>query len=279
MPSFLNILVEFPSADRPEVSAREDGRWEYRGTNIAAVGARGLTLEEKLSPLMISRPGQEPVAVLLPLAEVSSDPRLDWALAAGKELEGDEEPMLQVPFSLWQEHAQEIVGVWVPERDAKGVDKRLAIAEREFRFTQRAMEEARLVRNCLVVLATHLGRSRREVGETLGLSLGRVQQLNENPPPEVMAIVEELVMAVELLAKNIGRRPCPREDVPKPRALSREELDDVIELMLMLGLLKDGPDGLELTSDGITLVDVTGPVKRKELKSSRDRERAGDATK
>jgi len=277
MASYLNIFVEPPNSDRPAVGMNRGGVWEYEGTEIPAVGARDLTLGERLNPLLVTRPDQEPVAVLLPVAEVENDPRLGWAWQAGKELEGEEGPFLQVPYSLWQEHAEEIVGAWLPERDAKGLDRRLAVAERELRFAQQALDAARLVRNCLVVFATHLGRSRREVGECLGLSLGRVQQLNENPPSEVIEAVDEMVEAAGLVAKNIGARPCPREDIPRPRAMSSEEHDQLIEIMLLLGLLEEGSDGLRLTADGASLSER--PVARTARKGNRDRERTGDATK
>lgn len=277
MLSYLNIFLEAPQADRPTVGLSRAGAWEYEETGIPAVGARGLTLSEKLAPLMIGRPGEEPVAVLLPLYEVDRDPRLQWARQAGVELEGEDGPLLQVPFSLWQEHAEEIVGAWVPERDAEGIERSLAIAEREFRFSQQALEATRLIRNCIVVLASHLGRSRREVGESLGLSLGRVQQLSEDPPPEVVKVVEEVLEAATLVAKNIGDRPCPREDVPKPRALSSEDLDRVLDSMLLLGLLEEDADGLRLTADGLAL-DAPRPAGRKQRKGAIDRERTSDAT-
>jgi len=279
MPSLLNILLDAPLDQRPEVELSLRGRWNYEGTGIPAVGARDLTLGEKHNPFVVSRPGEEPVAVLLPATEVDEDPCLEWARDVGVEVQGPDGPALQVPFPLWQEHAEETVGAWLPERDAQGIERSLAIFEREFRFAQQAVDATRMVRNCLVVLATSLGRSRREVGESLGLSLGRVQQLNENPAAEVMQVVEQVLEAATLVAKNIGDRPCPREDVPKPRALSNEELDEVIHVMLLLGLLAEDADGLRLTSDGLTLLDTSSRAGRKQRKNAGDRERAGNASK
>ena len=278
MTSYLNIFVDTPQAERPPAEKNRRGQWEYEGTEIPAVGARDLTLGEELEPLTIGRPGEEPIAVLLPAFAVEANPRLEWARHAGKEFEGTEEKFFQIPFSLWQEHEEEVVGPWLPEHNARGLTRSLAIAEREFRFAQQALEASRLVRNCIVVLATRLGLSRRQVGESVGLSLGRVQQLNEDPPEEVVQVVEEVLEAAELVAKNIGVRPCPREDVPKPRALIHAELDGVIEAMLLLGLLEEAADGLQLTSDGATLIDASGPRKRKPVKTGKDRDRAGKAS-
>jgi hypothetical protein len=277
MLAFLNIFVEPPEADPPPVSPNRRGGWEYEGTEIPAVGAKDLTLGEKLNPLRIGRPGQEPIAVLLPASEVDGNPGLEWARQAGTELEAAEGPLIRVPFPVWQEHAEELVGAWLPERDAKGIDRSLAVAEREFRFAQQALEGTRMVRNCLVVLATQLGRSRREVGESLGLSLGRVQQLNEDPSHAVLEVVEELLEAATLVAKNVGPHPCPREDVPKPRALSHQQLDQVIRAMLVVGLLEESADGLQLTSDGLALIGSTPPVARQDRKKAADRKGAANA--
>lgn len=277
MLSFLNIF-DSPHADRPKVEQTLLGEWVYEGRGISAVGARAMTLGEKVDPLMVARPGQEPVAVLLPVSEVAIEKKLHWAFQAGTEIDGEDGPLLQVPYSVWQEHAGEVVGPWLPEREGEGIDRSLAVYEREFRFAQEALETTRLARNCLVILATRLGRSRREVGEILGLSLGRVQQLNENPPAEVVKAVDELVEAAGLVAKNIGNGCCPRGEVPKPRPLTHEELARVIDSMLMLGLLEEESNGLRLTADGAALSSGSRPVAQRRRKGAGDRERAGDAT-
>jgi hypothetical protein len=165
----------------------------------------------------------------------------------------------------------------LPERDAAGLDRFLAASERELRFAQKTLDAARLVRNCLVVFATYLGRSRREVGETLGLSLGRVQQLSEDPSREVTEVVQELVEAATLVAKNMGEGPCPREEIPKPHTASRADHESLIDLMLLLGLLEERSGGLQLTADGKAL--SGGPAAGKGRKSGQKRERAIDAPK
>jgi hypothetical protein len=230
---------------------------------------------------VIGRIGQDPDAVLLPLSTIIGDQRLNWALQAGTKLDGGAEPLFKVPWSVWQEHAAEPIDAWLPECDATGVSRSMAVAERNFRLAKQAFDAAGLIRNQLVVLATHLGLSRRQVGETLGLSTGRVQQLNEDPPSEVVKEVEEFVSAATLLAGLIGERSCPRAGIPIPRELGSDQLDELVDSMLTLGLLDEAADGLRLTDDGRALIDVpsgTG-AKRKEQRTTTDRERVGDATK
>lgn len=281
MLTFPDSLAVCPDDDRPAVVLDDAGAWHYEGTDIAAVGARDVTLGEAVDPLVLGRLGREPEAVLLPLSAIIDDQRLNWALQAGTKLDGGAEPLFEVTWSVWQEHAAEPIDAWLPECDAAGINRSLAAAEREFRFAKQALDAAGLIRNQLVVLATRLGLSRRQVGETLGLSTGRVQQLNEDPPSEVVEEVEEFVSAATLLAGLIGERPCPRDNIPRPRELGRDHLDELVGSMLTLGLLDEVADGLRLTDDGRALIDIppgTG-AKRKEQKTTADRERVGDATR
>jgi hypothetical protein len=278
MLTFPDSLAVCPDDDRLPVVLGDEGAWYYEGTDIAAVGARDVTLEKAVDPLVIGRIGQDPEAVLLPLSAIIGDQRLNWALQAGTKLDGGAEPLFEVPWSVWQEHAAEPIDAWLPECDAPGISGPMAAAERDFRFAKRALDAAGLIRNQLVVLATHLGLSRREVGETLGLSTGRVQQLNEDPPSEVAKEVEEFVSAATLLAGLIGERSCPRADIPIPRELGSDQLDELVDSMLTLRLLDEATDGLHLTDDGRALIDIpsgTG-AKRKERKNAM--ERVGDAT-
>jgi hypothetical protein len=280
MLTFPDSLARSSDAERPAV-VLEAGSWEYEGTGIVAVGARDVTLGEAADPLMVGRRDQEPEAVLLPLSEIIKDERLNWALQAGTKLDDGFEPLFKVPWSVWQEHAAEPVRAWLPECDATGIDRSLAAAEREFRFAKQAADAAGLVRHYLVLLATRLGRSRREVGETLGLSTGRVQQLNENLPGDLAKEVEEFVSAAACVASAIGEGPCPRDDVPRPPELGSDELDQVVTSMLVLGLLEEVAGSLLLTDDGRSLIDLApgAGAKLREQKASADRERAGDATR
>jgi len=250
----------------------------YEGTPIPAVGARNLTLAEVADPRVIARSNGEPEAVLLSLTEIESDQKLLWALPAGTRLDGEDEPLYKVPWEVWQEHAFEPAGAWLPEWDATGLDRALAVREREYRFARQALDDIGIARQYLIILAARLGRSRRVVGEVLGLSPARVQQLSESPSPEIVADVEKFVADATRIAILIGTGVCPRDELPRPRDLGVDELEEILDSMIAAGLLEESAAGLKLTDDGQTLA-KPNEVKRKPVKSGRDRERAGDATK
>lgn len=276
MASFPKTLFDIPLIERPPVGLNERGEAEYGNSGIAAVGARNLTLGEAVDPLLVFRPGQsEPVAAQVPLSLVADHPQLEPVLRNGTLIETQPDPVVQIPWPVWQEHAEQTMGLWLPERDAEGVDRALAIAVRELRFAQQEAEVRSFIRNCLVVLATNLGRSRRDVAELADLSATRVQQLNEDPPRQVMEFVRIAALVVGLL----GEIPCPREDVPRPRDVDAENFDGVIDSMLTVGLLEEAPDGLRLTDDGSALRGFAERPRRarRERKLRGDRGRAGDA--
>lgn len=278
MPSFPYTLFYVPKTERPPVELNERGEPEYGNSGVAAVGARNLTLGEAVDALHVRRPGEsEPVAVQVSASVVADHPPLEPVLRAGIMIEAEPEPMIQIPWPVWQEYAEQPVGLWLPERDAVGVDRALAIAVREFRFAKHEIEARGFVRNCLVVLGIKLGRSRRHVAELADLSVGRVQQLNDEPPAEVT----EFVRTATLVTGLLGEKPCPPEDVPRPRDLNAEELDGVLDSMIAVGLLEQGADGLRLTEDGLALREFGERPRRtrKGKKRSGNGERAGDANR
>jgi hypothetical protein len=276
MSSFLKTLFNVLSAERPPVELNERGEPEYRGSGVPAVGARNLALGDAVDPLLVCRPGRsDPVAVQVPLSIVTDHPQLELVLRSGLRIEADPEPLVQIPWPVWQEHAEQTVGLWLPERDADGLDRALAIAVRELRFAQHETEARSFVRSCLVVLGIRMGRSRRYVADFADLSVTRVQQLNEDPPPEVTEFVRIAALVVGLL----GEKPCPREEVPRPRDVDAEEFDGVIDSLLAVGLLEEVPEGLCLTDDGSALRSSGERPRRarRERKHGVDGERAGDA--
>jgi hypothetical protein len=268
-----------PGKERPSVELSENG-WEYAESGIAAVGARDITLGEATNPLLLGRPGEEPEAVVLRLTEIIEDSRLNWVLQNSTQLEGGDEPRFEVSWAVWQEHAGEPIAAWLPECDATGIDRLLAIAERDVRFAKQKLDAAGAARQRLVVLASRLGRSRREVGETLGLSTGRVQQLNDDPPAEVVGDVEGLIRAAVLIGDRIGNTPCPRDGVPPVPGLGGDERDEAVDLMLALGLLEEADGEVRLTNDGSALVTAAlgAGASGKARTGSAKRERVSDAT-
>lgn len=267
-----------PLSERPQLALHDSGEWRYAGTPIAAVGARDVTLAEAAHPRIVSRSGDEPEAVLLSLTEIEADERLLWAVKKGTRLNGEDDPLYKIPWAVWQEYAAEPVDAYLPEWDGAGLDRSLALAEREYRFAKQAMDDAGVRRQYLVILASRLGRSRRIVGETLGLSPARIQQLSEAPPDEVVAGVEEFLGSAIRVAALLGSGACPREELPRPRDLGGDEFEEIITSMIAVGLVEKTAEGLRLTEDGCILLGKMG-AKRKPVKSDSDRERAGDATR
>lgn len=278
---FPKTPANLPDFERPSLERDVDGSWLYEGTGITAVGARDITLAEVADPLVIAQAGREPEAVLLPLAAIIEDQRLNWVLQVGTKLDGDAEPLFKVRWAEWQEHASEPVSAWLPEFDATGLDRLLAAAERELRFAKQAFDAAGLVRNRLVLLATRLGRSRREVGEILGLSTARVQQLNEDPSTDLAREVEDFLAAAARVAVLVGEETRRREEIPAALMLGSDLADEVVDSMRVLELLEEVDDGLRLSASGRALIDPERGDRRprKKQKTSADRERVGDAAK
>lgn len=277
MKSFAKSPLLSPPDQRPQLLWGESEEWKYAEADIPAVGARDVTLAEATKPRIISRAEGEPEAVLLSLTEVEADKRLFFAFEEGTRLNGEEEPLYKVSWEVWQEHAAQPVGAWLPEWDGVGLDRSMALVEREYRFAKLALEETGVLRHYLVVLAAHLGRSRRVVGETLGLSPARIQQLNETASREVVADVEEFLSSAARVAALLGEGVCPRDELPRPRDLGGDELEEIVASMIAVGLIEEAADGLSLTKDGRFLLEGKS-AKRKPVKSDKDRERAGDAT-
>lgn len=277
MKPFLKSPLLSPPDEPPEVAWDDSGECRYLGTDIPAVGARAVTLAEATDPQILARSGSDPEAVLLSLSEIETDERLFFALKRGTRLDGDEEPLYKIPWETWQEYAAQPVGAWLPEWDGAGLDRSLALAERRFRFAKQALDEAGVLRNYLVVLAARLGRSRRVVGKTLGLSSARIQQLNE-VSEEVVADIEEFIGSATRIAILLGSSTTPREKLPRPVDLGVDEFEELLASMIAVGLMEEKPNGLCLTKDGLALLDAVD-AKLKPAKSGKDRERAGDATK
>jgi hypothetical protein len=271
MQTFPDILA--PPTSRPAVELDEEGVWRYVETGVPAVGAEAVTLAEVADPLIVARAGKRPEAVLFPLSAIRADARLNWVMQAGAELTHGEELRFEVPWAVWQEHADQPVEARLPEYDGEGIDRALAVAEREFRLAKQTLDVAALVRQRTVVLAGLVGRSRRRVGKTLDMSAGRVQQLNEDAE-EVVREVEDFVARIAKIAGVFADGPVAHKDIQMTEKFGADELTELLSSMLALGLLRDTADGLEMSEDGRGLLNSNKPVK-----SGKDRERASDAAR
>lgn len=202
---------------------------------------------------MLGREGEQPEAIVLSLSEIIEDARLNWVLQVGTKLDGGEEVLFLLPLAVWQERAAEPVKAWLPEHDASGVDRCLASAERRWRFAKSDLDEAGRYRMRMILLASRMGKSRRDVGETLGLSTGRVQQLNDDPPAELVAEVDRFIRDAMQIAAVLETRPSSRDEVPSRHGLGSDRVDEVLTDMLAVGMLVETPEGLKVTDIGQTV--------------------------
>jgi hypothetical protein len=269
-----------PTADGFVAVLDQAGIWRYGNSGIAAVGAKTRTLGDVVVPRVVVRGGEPPDGVLLTLSDIVADGRLNWAIQEGTRLDGGEEPQFFVNWPRWQEHAAEPVGAWLPERDAEGIDRCLAMIERRWRFAKKALDDIGRDRMWVILLASRVGKSRREVGETLGLSAGRVQQLNEHPPAELLDELDRFTEDATRIVAALGPNACPREDLPTPRGLGSDRFDEVVAEMIVLGLLDSAGHAVQVTNDGHALA-TTGlgrpGLSRTNRKPGRSGERVGDA--
>jgi hypothetical protein len=221
--------------------------WRYRGKDVTVPGAVPVTLEEAVAPRMLARPGEDPEGVVLSLSELIEDARLAWVLQAGTRLEGGDETLFLVPWPVWQEHANEIVDVWAPERDGTGAARQLAIVERETRLRRHELELVTAKRTEAVAIATALGMSRRQVGALLDVTGTRVQQLLDDAPKSARAAAEQFVAdARAVLARDSGGLPSGWDD---------ERFARTVQRMADWGLLAGDPgDALVATDLGRNLV-------------------------
>jgi len=248
----------------PPVELGADGSWRYSGTDVLAVGAVAQTLADVVNVREVGVPGETPDAVLLSLSEIVADSRLNWALQKGKRLSGDDDEMFLVPWPVWQEHAAEPVSVWLPERDAEGVHRRLAATERSLRLLREASERAADARTHLVLIASDLGVTRRHLGETLGLSAGRIQQLHDDATPAQIGAVRALLEEATLLLAQAGDR-FRRDELERPPGWSVDKLEETIAEMVDTGLLDEADGVLHVTETGERL----GDAKRKGSRRAR----------
>jgi hypothetical protein len=258
------------AAERPNALAAdvlvdrgEDGIWRYSGTTVAAVGAQDRTLADVVQVRQLGTPGERPEAVMLSLPEIIADPRLNWVLQAGTRLRGGDEDLFSVPWAVWEERAAEPVDVWLPERDAEGLGRRLAIAEREVRFIREALEASTARRSQLTVLATKLGMTRRQISEMLGLSVGRVQQLHEEATREQDAFVQQTIHDARLLLAHAEDSLQPAT-IGMPSGWSQEKLEDVVAQLIDVGLLEDTED-----ESGAVRITAAGRSLRADLASAK----------
>jgi hypothetical protein len=220
-------------SEQLEMERHDDGVWCYSGTDIAVPGAVDRTLDEIVDVRVVARPGQEPDAVLLARSEVEGNPSLAWVPELGRLLCGQSADQYEVPWPVWQERAVASIGVRAPERDSDGLKRRLAIDERSVRFARSQLEQMTEIRARTIAIASGLGMTRREIGELLGLSAGRVQQVLEDLPTILRSEVDHLLRHVLKVLRHLGSRSGSIEDLTSSLDIDVRAIDELVSFGLL----------------------------------------------
>jgi hypothetical protein len=224
-----------------------DGTWNYRETDIPVVAAEDVTLNEQIAVRQVARLDRTPEAVLVSAREIVENDALAWVRSRGRRLRSDDgDELFEVPWAVWQEHAATPVGVRAPERDASGLAQLVAIEERELRFARREAELRAERRARYVAIMASIGMTRREIGQCIGLSTGRVQQVVEDLPASVRAEVDELLRDALRVLRQVGPRSIPRDEVELPASRDEALLDELVAY----GLLEQDGGVLHLAEAG-----------------------------
>lgn len=224
-----------------ELVRGEDGIWRFADTGIEVPGASDRTVADIAEILVIAPPAGDPQAVLVPRSQVEAHSALAWVPAVGTLLRGGAEERFEVPWPVWQERSGVPVDLRAPERDEKGIRRRMAAVEREVRFARWELERLIQRRARLVAIGAALGMSRREMSEVLGVSAGRVQQLIEDLSPAARADVDSTLRDAVKVLRAVG------EEVAWRGALAP---DAIVDELLDLGLLEEVDGGVRSTEAG-----------------------------
>lgn len=233
------------AGQRREMERGDDGGWRYAGTTISVPGATDITLAEILTVREVSRAGQAPEAVLISSAEVDENPALGWVRRYGRRLQAPDGDEFEVPWAVWEEHGTEPVGVRAPEIDGDGLQRLMALEERELRFARRAVELHSERRARLIAIASAFGMTRREVSDLVGLSPGRVQQVIDESAPGIRLDVERFLRQALEMLREIGPRVVRREQVA-----NTPDEHNLLDELLAYGLLSEDDGAVRQTEAG-----------------------------
>jgi hypothetical protein len=217
---------------------REDGVWYYGGTDIAVPGAVDRTLGEVVDARVVARRDGAPEAVLITRSEIQSIPGLDWVPALGKLLRQEPEEEYEVPWPVWQERSVAPIGVRAPERDSSGLRCLLATEERSLRFARWEADRVSGRRARTIAISSRLGETRKEIGDTIGLSTGRIQQIIEDLSPTILAEVDQLADEILAVVRYLGSRAVNSNEVARSIGCDEGLLPELVTMGL---LAEDGP--------------------------------------
>jgi hypothetical protein len=198
-------MVEAATVGNTTYVRENDGTWRYADTWIKVPGARDRTLTEHFRPkLVISGVGTDAQVeqVMVSGEDVSGSPRLlEWCLDTGTPVRDEDGKLIEVlvPYEAWQKRDRIPGEIVAPENSENPVERELAIAEREHREAEHALEQAAAKRAAL--LRQHSGVMTREQARSItGLSVGRIQQLIRSDVE--LEEVERMILRVIDLGKG-----------------------------------------------------------------------------
>ena len=114
------------------------------------------------------------------------------------------------------------------------------------RFARRRLELITEQRTRVVLIASALGMTRREISELLGLSAGRVQQVAEDAPAALRLEIDDLLRDAVKVFRALGARTVSRDALTLPAGRGPELLDELVEL----GLLAEADGAVHVSDAG-----------------------------
>jgi hypothetical protein len=242
----LTTAVEEPSAGMAKL---RDGSWRYADSGIEIPGAVTRTVGEIVDIKVIAERSGTPVAVLVGRSEIDRLPGLSWIPEQGKLLRTEPEEEFEVPWPAWEEHSNEPIGVRAPEWDSTGLDRVLAIQEREVRLARHAAELRKADRARMVAIATGLGKTRREISEVVSLTPVRVAQIVEEinlKNPVLQLKVKDFLNVATAVLRYVSSRELEVEDVLGATGCDESFIEELVEM----GLLSQDGSCVRITEAG-----------------------------
>lgn len=187
--------VEEALVDGVRYLRESDGTWRYAESGLEVPGARDATLSDRFNPKFVVAGERVERVVVAAQALAEAPELLGWCLEVGVRITDREGELVEVivPVESWEERDRVPGALVAPEHSSDEAERALAIAEREYREAELALERAAEWR--AKVLRRHAGDMRRQDARAItGLSVGRIQQLiHDRELDEVDAVLLSVI--------------------------------------------------------------------------------------
>lgn len=225
------------------------GIWRYADSWIPVPGARDLRLSERFETKdVVSRAGDIERVVVSGDSIRDSPELLEWCIEAGEPMYGPDGRLKEVfvPYEVWTEKNRVPGALVAPEHSSDNARRELALAERKYRESEKALEEAAEAR--AAVLRTFAGRlTRQQARKITGLSVGRIQQLIRR---EKLTDLEIGVLGILNVkggrsagsVQELAQKQFPRSDAGS--------IDEVLRELVTRGLVRTAGETIRLTRKG-----------------------------